>query len=79
MNNKQVDWKDVAVRALKTFLEAAAAFLAAEISGVELFELDGKMWGALGVSAVAAGLSAVWNGVIGPMLAPAPEEKGNSI
>ena len=76
---QQVDWKDVAVRALKTFLQAAAAFLTAEISGVELFDLDGKMWGAIGISAVAAGLSAVWNGVIGPMLAPALEEKGNSI
>jgi len=79
MKEKRIDWKDVGVRAVKTFLEAAAAFVMAEISGAELFAIDGQMWGAIGISALAAGLSAVWNGVIEPMIASTPEENGNSI
>ena len=73
--------KDVAVRAVKTFLEAAAAFVVAKVSGAELFAMDGAMWQAIGISAMAAGLSAVWNGVIEPMIAPAlpAGEKQNMI
>lgn len=71
MKEKHIDWKDVAMRAVKTFLQAAAAFAMAEISGAELFAIDARMWGAIGVSAVAAGLSAVWNGVMEPMVLPA--------
>ena len=83
---KNVDWKDVGIRAAKTFLEAAAAFLIAEITGTELFSIGGQMWGAIGLSAVAAGVSAVWNGVIEPLIAPVVSDKsdvqkgiGNSI
>lgn len=74
------DARDVAIRALKTFLEAAAAFVMAKVSGAELFAMDGQMWQAIGISAMAAGLSAVWNGVIEPMIAPALEgqKKENS-
>jgi len=68
---KNVDWKDVGVRAVKTFLEAAAAFLMAEIAGAELFSMGRQMWCAIGISAAAAGVSAVWNGVIEPLIAPA--------
>ena len=34
---KGLDWKDVGIRAVKTFLEAAVAFVMAEIAGAELF------------------------------------------
>jgi len=68
---KCVDWKDVGIRAAKTFLEAAAAFLMAEIAGAELFSIGRQMWCALGISAIAAGVSAVWNGVIEPLITPA--------
>jgi len=71
--------KDVCIRALKTFLEAAAAFVTAEIAGAELFEMDGRVWGAIGISAIAAGLSAVWNGVIEPLLALPEAAKENTI
>jgi len=65
-----MDARDVAVRSVKTFAEAAAAFLIAEIGGAELFAMDRGMWFAIGISAVAAGVAAVWNGVLAPMLAP---------
>ena len=71
------DARDVAVRALKTFLEAAAAFVMAKVSGAELFAMDGQMWQAIAISAMAAGLSAVWNGVIEPAIAPALPEGVN--
>ena len=67
---KGLDWKDVGIRAVKTFLEAAAAFVMAEIAGAELFEIGGQMWYAIGISAAAAGISAVWNGVIEPLISP---------
>ena len=46
---KNADWKDVGIRAVKTFLEAAAAFVMAEISGAELFEIGSQMWCAIGI------------------------------
>lgn len=59
--------KDIAVRALKTFWQSAIAYLVASLStGVDLFE--GEVIGGLLIGAVAAGLSASWNGVIQPRL-----------
>jgi hypothetical protein len=65
---KTVDWKDVLVRAVKTFVEAVLAFGVAELSGKDIFVLTRDMWGALAISAAAAGISAVWNGVIEPLV-----------
>ena len=67
---KNVNWKDVAVRAAKTFVEAAVAFVGAELAGVDIFAVDKGMWLALGVSAAAAGISAVWNGLVEPAIKP---------
>lgn len=63
---KNANWKDVAVRAAKTFIEAFVAFVSAELAGVDIFTVDKSMWLALGVSAAAAGVSAVWNGLVEP-------------
>lgn len=72
---KRVDWKDVTIRAAKTFAQTAAAAFLAGMEGVDLFAAQYSFWGALALSASAAGVSAVWNGliepVIGPMLAKA--------
>ena len=55
--------KDVAVRALKTFWQAAVAYLVATLTqGVEVFD-EGVIGGLL-IGALAAGLSAVWNGAV---------------
>jgi len=54
-----VNWKDVSIRALKTFVEAAAAFLGAQLTGMDLFAMEKGVWFAVGISAAAAGISAV--------------------
>ena len=59
--------KDVAVRAIKTFWQSAIAYLVATLStGVDLFERD--VIGGILIGALAAGLSASWNGVVQPRL-----------
>ena len=68
---KGIDWKDVAIRAGKTFVEAFIACIGAELSGMDVFAMDKKVWAAAGISAMAAGLSAVWNGMIEPAIRPA--------
>ena len=67
---KNIDWKDVFVRAIKTFAEAAIAFVGAELAGMDIFAIDKGMWCAVGLSAAAAGISAVWNGMIYPAMKP---------
>ena len=59
--------KDVARRAVKTFWQAAIAYLVACLSqGVDLFE--GEVIGGLLIGALAAGISASWNGAVQPVL-----------
>lgn len=61
--------KDVGIRALKTFWQSAIAYLVATLSsqGVDLLEREGVLGGLL-IGALAAGISASWNGAIQPML-----------
>ena len=72
---KNIDWKDVLVRALKTFAEAVIAFLGAELAGVDIFHADKSVWCALGISAAAAGVSAAWNAMIEPAVKPMLPDK----
>lgn len=65
-----INWKDVAVRAIKTFAEAAVATFLAGVNGVDLFTTEHGFWVALAISAGAAGVSAVWNGLIEPAVKP---------
>lgn len=65
--------KDVLVRAGKTFWQAMLATIVVAIP--EILDLIPLGWKALmpvlisaGVGAVAAGLSAMWNGVLAPIL-----------
>ena len=59
--------KDIMVRALKTFWQSAIAYLVTALStGVDLFE--GEVISGLLIGAVAAGLSASWNGAVQPVL-----------
>ena len=66
--------KDIAIRALKTFWQSAIAYLVASLStqmtGVDVFDIQAlKSVGAgLLIGALAAGLSASWNGVFQPVL-----------
>ena len=59
--------KDIAIRALKTFWQSAIAYLVAALStGVDLFE--GEVISGLIIGALAAGISASWNGAVQPIL-----------
>lgn len=62
----KIDWKDVGVRAAKTFVQAACAatvtLLGSGQEGGEVFTMTAI------ISILAAGVSAVWNAVISPIL-----------
>ena len=58
--------KDVAIRALKTFVQSSIAYLVAAVSAVDVF--DRGVAEGLIIGALAAGISASWNGAIQPIL-----------
>jgi hypothetical protein len=59
--------KDIAIRALKTFWQSAIAYLVASLGqGIDLFEVE--VLGGVLIGALAAGISAAWNGVCQPLL-----------
>ena len=64
-----IDWKDVGVRALKTFIQTFVAVFGQDLIGVNLFDgtMTDVMWIGMLLSAGAAAASAVWNGVIEPI------------
>ena len=64
-----VDWKDVGIRALKTFIQTFVSVFGQDLLGVNLFDgsMTDVMWIGMALSAGAAAASAVWNGVIAPI------------
>ncbi len=68
MNKEKI--KDVLIRALKTFIQAFVSIAIAQLAGVNFIEGENLMNVLIGiaVSAGAAGISAVWNGVLSPLL-----------
>lgn len=66
--------RDVAIRAMKTFWQSSVAYLVAtfstQMSGVDVFDLHNvqSVFGGLLIGALAAGISAAWNGVVQPVL-----------
>jgi len=61
-----VNWKDVGVRALKTFVQS---FVGAIVTLFAAGDVPGSaMTKTAIISALAAAISAVWNGVINPAL-----------
>lgn len=61
---KQVDWKDVGKRTLKTFVEAFLSVLTFDSLIYNFIEGGGggrKILVSTGISALAAGITAVWN------------------
>jgi hypothetical protein len=63
-----INFKDVLARAAKTFIQASGSLAIAQVSGINLGDGDLKnvILNIL-ISAGAAGISAVWNGVILPL------------
>ena len=57
-----VDWKDVLIRSVKTFLQAAVTLIGASLADGSIFTAGQ----AVCLSAIAGGVAAVWNGVLSP-------------
>lgn len=67
-----VDWKDVLIRAGKTFLQTFLSCVVAGIAGVNFMVVDqtANWWLSLALSAGAAAFSAAWNGILKPIFTP---------
>lgn len=64
-----IDWADVTVRALKTFIQVAITYAVTALTGVNFAkELSGTFWLGFLLSAGSAGISAAWNSVLMPVL-----------
>lgn len=67
----KTDWKDVGIRALKTFIQAfGGAIIVLLAKGENIGE---AFTGTAIISAIALAISAVWNGVINPALSKSLE------
>lgn len=64
--------KDVLTRSIKTFVQTAAGCITAALAGVSVTDMDAVI-GSVAISAIAAGVCAVWNGVLSPLM------KGDSV
>lgn len=66
--------KDILIRALKTFWQGSFAYLIAafgtQLGAIDPFSLNALKEVGIGllIGAIAAGLSAVWNGVVAPII-----------
>lgn len=62
--------KDVVIRALKTFWQSAVGFALTAITTAGVTDISAlkAIIGGVIASAIAAGASAAWNGVISPLL-----------
>ena len=60
-----VDGKDVLIRSVKTFFQAAITLIGASLADGSIFQSTGQ---AVWLSAIAGGIAAVWNGVLSPAL-----------
>ncbi|MCD7751001.1 MAG: hypothetical protein LUI10_04575 [Lachnospiraceae bacterium] len=61
--------KDVLIRAAKTFVQAALSIAVAQLAGLDFTGVgvsDALL--NIAIAAGAAGISAVWNGVLSPLL-----------
>lgn len=69
--------KDIIIRALKTFWQAALGYIIVDINallvGISNSDITEGMLKTVAIGAVAAGCSAVWNSVLSPLFS---KEKG---
>ena len=69
----KINWKDVLIRAAKTFVQAAVPILIAALNAIDISEgreAAGAVLLSAGLSAAAAGISAAWNILAGVFAKP---------
>lgn len=67
----KVNWKDVVVRSVKTFIQSFVSYLIMSINGLNFFgetTVGEKVLRGFVLGAVSAGVCAVWNSVLSPLL-----------
>lgn len=65
---KKVDWKDVSKRAFKTFIQAFLSSISIEsIILAKDYDTFKTVLISIGIAGVSAGISAVWNMLLGMM------------
>ena len=66
-----MNFKDVLLRAFKTFWQAALSYIIMNIANLNPFDgsANKKVWLGFAAAALAAGFSAAWNGVLHPLWA----------
>ena len=64
-----MNFKDVLLRAFKTFWQAGVSYIIMNIANLNPFDgsANKKVWLGFAAAALAAGCSAAWNGVIKPL------------
>ena len=67
----KMNWKELGERAIKSFFEGFISSLVANLTVFQDAFVEDGAWQmaaiSIGIGAVAAGISAVWNGVFGPL------------
>lgn len=67
----KINWKNVIERSGKTFVEGFIGSLVANLTVFQDVYAEDGMWEmaliSVGIGAIAAGISAVWNGVLEPL------------
>ena len=71
-----IDWKDIGIRAVKTFVQTFVSVFGADLLNVNLFDgtMTDVMWVGMFLGAGAAAVSAVWNAVLSPIFKTKPPE-----
>ena len=68
---KKINWRDVLVRTVKTFIQSFVSYLIMSINGLNFFgdtTMSQRIVKGFILGAVTAGLCAVWNSVLSPLL-----------
>ena len=77
----RVDWKDVLIRSVKTFIQVAIPLILTALTTID-YSGEGdtvkSFLIATCLSAAASGICAVWNGVINPLLSTSKDINSNN-
>lgn len=68
---KKINWKDVLVRSIKTFIQSTVSYFIMSINGLNFFgetTVTDRILHGFILGAISAGVCGVWNSVLSPLL-----------